>query len=204
MARIRLTPEARREQLLELGTQLLATRQLEDLTIDLLADEARISRGLLYHYFKSKQEFQRAVIERAAAELIKATAPIESPDPLVRLMGSLVAYVDYVATNLTGYRSFIQAAHGGDPVIAGLYAEARGALVERMFSAAEGNAVEQLGFEDTPAIRLVVDGWMSMAETMVTSWAEDSRGLAREQMLAMLIAALPAMLSASTNGTNSQ
>jgi len=199
MARIRLTPEARREQLLELGTQLLATRQLEDLTIDLLAEEARISRGLLYHYFSSKQEFQRAVIERAAAELIRATAPVESPDPLVRLMGSLEAYVDYVSTNLTGYRSLIQAAHGGDPVIAALYADARGELIDRMFAAAEGNAVEELGFADTPAIRLVVDGWMSMAETMVTAWAEDDRGLGRERMLAMLLAALPAMLTASTS-----
>lgn len=199
MARIRLTPEARREQLLELGTELLATRQLEDLTIDLLAEEARISRGLLYHYFKSKQEFQRAVIERAAAELIRATAPVESPDPLVRLLGSMEAYVDYVSANLTGYRSLIQSAHGGDPVIAALYGKARSELIDRMFVAAEGNAVEELGFSDTPAIRLVVDGWMSMAETMVTAWAEDDRGLGREQMLAMLIAALPAMLEASTS-----
>jgi len=199
MARIRLTPQARREQLLELGTQLLATHQLEDLTIDLLAEEARISRGLLYHYFTSKQEFQRAVIERAAQELIRATAPIESPDPLARLLGSMEAYVDYVSTNLTGYRSLTQAAHGGDPVIAALYADARTELLDRMFIAAEGNAVEQLGFADTPAMRLVVDGWMSMAETMVTAWAEDDRGLGREQMLAMLLAALPAMLAASNN-----
>ncbi len=196
--RIRLTPEARREQLLELGTRLLATRQLEDLSIDLLAEEAAISRGLLYHYFSGKQEFQRAVIERAAQDLIAATAPVESPDPMVRLMRSMEAYVDYVRANLTGYRSLVQAANGGDPVIKALYDEARSELMERMFVEAGGNTVEELGFADTPAVRLVVQGWMSMAETMVTAWAEDDRGLSRDQMLAMLLGALPGALGTTS------
>ena len=38
MARIRLSPAARREQLLSLGAELLATRTLEELSIDLLAE----------------------------------------------------------------------------------------------------------------------------------------------------------------------
>jgi AcrR family transcriptional regulator len=38
--RVRLSPDDRREQLLDLGIELLATRSLDELSIDLLAEEA--------------------------------------------------------------------------------------------------------------------------------------------------------------------
>ena len=46
-ARTRLAPDERRSQLLDLGVRLLATRSLDELSIDLLAEEAGISRGML-------------------------------------------------------------------------------------------------------------------------------------------------------------
>ena len=74
--RTRLSPDERREQLLELGVRLLAHRSLDELSIDLLSEEAGISRGLLYHYFGNKQDFHRAVCRRAADDLIEVTAPV--------------------------------------------------------------------------------------------------------------------------------
>ena len=70
-----MSPDSRREQLLELGVRLFATRSLEDLSIETLAEEAGISRGLLYHYFGNKQEFHTAVVRRAADDLFAVTAP---------------------------------------------------------------------------------------------------------------------------------
>ena len=67
--RTRLDPARRREQLLDLGVRLLGTRSLEDLSIDDLAEEAGVSRGLLYHYYGGKQEFREAVCRRAAGDL---------------------------------------------------------------------------------------------------------------------------------------
>src|SRR3954466_435736 len=75
--RVRMTPDSRREQLLELGVRLLSTRSLDELSIEMLAEEAGISRGLLYHYFGNKQDFHRAVCRRAADDLIKVTAPVQ-------------------------------------------------------------------------------------------------------------------------------
>ena len=57
------------------GVRLLATRSLDELSIDLLAEEAGISRGLLYHYFGNKHAFHEAVVRRAADDLIAQTAP---------------------------------------------------------------------------------------------------------------------------------
>ena len=64
-ARTRLSKEERRSQLLDLGVRLLSTRSLDELSIDLLAEEAGISRGLLYHYFGNKHDFHEAVVRRA-------------------------------------------------------------------------------------------------------------------------------------------
>src|ERR1700712_778118 len=92
--RVRLSPDARREQLLELGVRMLATRSLDELSVDVLAEEAGISRGLLFHYFRNKQEFHRAVVRRAADELIECTEPDLSLPADRRLRPSLGRYVN--------------------------------------------------------------------------------------------------------------
>ena len=63
--RTRLTPEARRAQLIELGVEMLATRTLDELSVEEIAQHAGISRGLLFHYFASKQEFHIEVARAA-------------------------------------------------------------------------------------------------------------------------------------------
>ena len=80
--RVRLSPEARRAQLLELGVQMLTTRTLDELSVEALAEQAGISRGLLFHYFKNKQDFHRAVVQQAADDLLETTAPDYGLDPL--------------------------------------------------------------------------------------------------------------------------
>lgn len=119
--RARLSPTERREQLLEIGARLFATRTLDELTIELLAEEAGVSRGLLYHYFGSKQEFHRSVCEHAAADLIAQTAPPADAAPADVLAITMAAYVDYVQTNQRGYRSLVRAASGGDDQLRAVY-----------------------------------------------------------------------------------
>ena len=98
----RLTPDQRRTQLLDLGVSLLATRSLDELTIDVLAEEAGISRGLLYHYFGNKHAFREAVVRRAVDDLVAQTAPPEGGEPLDRLLASVAAYVENVVSNYQG------------------------------------------------------------------------------------------------------
>jgi AcrR family transcriptional regulator len=111
--RVRMTPEGRREQLLDLGVRLLSTRSLEQVSIEVLSEEAGISRGLLYHYFGSKEDFHRAVVRRAADDLIAVTAPGQGDDLSAVLTDSLGAYVDYVVANRPGYLSLVRAAGRG-------------------------------------------------------------------------------------------
>ena len=189
--RTRLAPEQRRTQLLDLGVRLLATRSLDELSIDVLAEEAGISRGLLYHYFGGKHAFHEAVVRHAADDLIAQTAPPEGGEPLERLLASITAYVDYVVANHAGYRSLVKAAAGGNEALRAVYESTQQALAERIF------AEDALGefVPDTPAVRLLVRSWQVMVEELVLSWCEDPSSLSRDDLLRVITDSLPAVVA---------
>src|SRR4051794_4437344 len=203
-SRVRMTPSGRREQLLDLGVRLLSTRPIDELTIEMLAEEAGISRGLLYHYFANLKDFHRAVVRKAADDLIEVTAPVREGEPLQRLALSLDAYVAYVEENYAGYTSLVRGAAGGNEDLREIYEEARAALTDRIFdeagAAADGRVLDALELQDTPAVRLMVRGWSAMCEEVVLSWVRDPRGVPREDLLALLSAALPGVLPAAPAG----
>jgi AcrR family transcriptional regulator len=188
--RTRLAPAQRREQLVDLGAALLSGRRLEELSIDEIAEEAGISRGLLYHYFSGKREFHLAVLQRMADRVVAITAPSGRGEPLDQLVGSLEAYVGFVRENHTAYASFVRAAAAGDADYQRLHDEARAALTDRIFVTADAEALSALGLADTPAVRLMVRGWSAMVEDVVLSWLDDGAGVARSELLDMLARSL--------------
>jgi AcrR family transcriptional regulator len=188
-ARTRLTPDERRSQLLDLGVRLLATRSLDELSIDLLAEEAGISRGLLYHYFGNKHAFHEAVVRRAADDLIAQTAPPTEGEPLERLLSSVTAYLDYVVANHEGYLSLVKGAAGGNETLREIYEEARAALTDRIFREDVRGEI----LPDLAVTRLIVRGWAAMTEELVLTWVVDPDGVTREQLLEVIATSLPAL-----------
>jgi len=191
-ARVRMSPEERRSQLLEIGVGLLATRSLDELSIELLADQAGISRGLLYHYFGNKSDFHVAVVRKAVEDIYAITAPRGLGDPVEQLKASLGAYVDYVTANHAGYVSLVRAARGGNEQLREIYEDSRRALTDRVFEKAAG--LEEFAAIDTPATRLLARGWAALVEDAVLAWLDDDAGLSREELLAKLAAALIALI----------
>lgn len=188
--RSRLSPAQRREQLLDLGVRLLATRPVDELSIDLLAEQAGISRGLLYHYFGNKADFHEAVVRRAADALVEQTAPPETGDPVERLAVSMAAYVDFVVANHAGYLSLVRGAAGGNATLRQIYDDALRALTDRLFT--EGPREGLL--TDTPPHRMVARGWAVMVEQLVLGWYDHPAGVTREELLDLLTDALPALV----------
>ena len=187
--RTRLSPEQRRSQLLDLGVRLLATRSVDELSIDLLAEEAGISRGLLYHDFGNKHAIHEAVVRRAADDLVSQTAPPVEGDPVHRLLVSVTAYVDYVDANYEGYLSLVRGAASGNETLREIYEDARRALTDRIFEEdPNGNLVP-----DTPAARLLARGWAAMVEERVLRWKVQPDGVTRDELLALIAGSLPAL-----------
>ena len=194
--RTRMSPDSRREQLLELGVELFATRSLDELSIDVLAEAAGISRGLLYHYFGSKAEFHEAVVRRSVELLIEVTAPVDAPDVLTRLSLSLERYVDYVVDHHAAYLSIVRAANGSNETMREIYESAVDALVGRIFTSATPEELASVGVPDTPAMRLLARGWAAYAELVVLAWVDDDRGLSKQELLDTLTGSLSGMAAA--------
>ncbi len=192
--RIRLSPEERRAQLLDLGVRLLATRSLDELSIDVLAEEAGISRGLLYHYFGNKHAFHEAVVRRAVDDLITQTAPPQQGEPAERLLASMSSYADYVVANYQGYISLVRGAAGGNETLREIYDEARSVLTDRIFLEDVAGGSHEI--PDSPSSRLLVRGWAAMVEELVLSWAADPAGVSRDELDRMLAGSLPPLVEA--------
>ena len=64
-----MSTDARREQLLASGAELLGRRPYDEVSIEEIAAAAGVSKGLLYHYFPTKQDFLLAALERGQGEL---------------------------------------------------------------------------------------------------------------------------------------
>ncbi|MHA7176030.1 TetR/AcrR family transcriptional regulator [Arthrobacter sp. Sr24] len=63
--RTRLSPDARRQQILDAASKLYRERRYDDVSLEELAAAAGVARGLLHHYFGSKRELFLAVMTRS-------------------------------------------------------------------------------------------------------------------------------------------
>jgi AcrR family transcriptional regulator len=187
--RVRLTPDARRAQLIQLGVQMLATRRLEDLSVEALADEAGISRGLLFHYFRSKQEFHLEVVRACARELLARTEPDPELPPLHQLRTSLGAYIDYVTQNRDVYVSLVQGAASGDAAVREVADATRSEQASRVLK-----HLDALGLPGAARTELAVRGWVAFCEEVVISWLRSDRRPPRDELLALLADALPGVV----------
>jgi AcrR family transcriptional regulator len=191
--RVRLNPEARRAQLIELGVEMLATRTLDELSVEDIAQQAGISRGLLFHYFASKQEFHLEVARAAAQELIRRTQPDESQPPIEALHGSLREFIDYVEENPDNYKSLVRGAASGDADMRAIFDETRATLAQRVVG-----VVAAMGLQMGPRAELAVHGWVAFVEECVIRWI-DTRTFDREALRDLLAKSLPAVMLASTD-----
>lgn len=73
--RVRMTPEDRRKQFIGIGLRKFVERPLLEVSLEDVAEEAGVSTGLLYHYFDTKVDFHRAVIEAAARRVMRNVSP---------------------------------------------------------------------------------------------------------------------------------
>jgi AcrR family transcriptional regulator len=193
MARTRLDPIARRAQLIALGVEMLATRTLDALSVEDIAKKAGISRGLLFHYFSSKQEFHLEVARAAAQDLIDRTEPDPSLPPMEALRAGLVAFIDYVEENPDNYKSLVRGAAAGDDQMRAIFDETRTTLA--------GRIIETLGGVDLslgPRAKLAVHGWVAFTEECVIRWI-DGGAANRDELIEMLTKALPAVVLASSD-----
>ncbi|HYO42920.1 MAG TPA: TetR/AcrR family transcriptional regulator [Candidatus Limnocylindrales bacterium] len=75
------THAVRRDEILDVAERFIRARGYEAMSIQDLQDELGVSRGAIYHYFRSKEAILDALIERMSTAGIAVIRPIvEDPD----------------------------------------------------------------------------------------------------------------------------
>jgi AcrR family transcriptional regulator len=191
--RVRLSPEQRRAQLIDLGVELLATRRLDELSVELIAQTAGISRGLLFHYFSSKKEFHLEVARAAAAEMLRRTERDPALSPVEALRAALSSFIDYVEENPDNYKSLVRGAASGDARMRAIFDETRSTMAQRIL-----DVLAAMGLEVSAPMRLAIAGWVAYVEECVVRWI-DTRTVSRDELLELLVKSLPAVALSATD-----
>jgi AcrR family transcriptional regulator len=188
--RRRLTPDARRAELLRAGELVFTERSYEDVSIEQIADTAGVSKNLIYHYFDGKRDLYLETIRAAAAEMLARTAPDMSLEPIPRLRASIDQHLAYVEEHAAGYIKLLRGA-GGDSEVQAIVTSARRQVVDRTVAARPLN-----GDEPPATLQLAHHGWVSFIDEVSIAWLEHPAP-AREELREMLVHQFVAIVTAS-------
>ena len=200
----RMSPDARREQLLKAGMELFRHSSYEEISIDDIARAADVSKGLLYHYFPTKRDFVIAAVAKTVDELTALLTFDPSLSADEQADANIDAFLGYVENRSPGFATIFRTRGSGDPALARLIAEGRR---QRMAFIIEGLArfadapLEEIR---TPVFEAAVEGWMFFAEGVMLRWLERrdiDRAQARRLMKAALLQVIPIAATAELQET---
>jgi AcrR family transcriptional regulator len=184
--RTRLGPEQRRAQILDCARRLFRERTYASVSIEEIAREAGVARGLVNHYFGTKRDLYLEVVR----DLVRLPPPPlpsrEDGRPLEEVAAESVdLWLRSVWKNRRTWLAAVGAqGFGRDPELEAITDEAREVTVDRMVSV--------LGLRDGAEVRAVLRAYGGLAEAATREWLE--RGtLDREQLRVLLSDALVAL-----------
>ena len=181
--RVRLDNDQRRAQLIALAKRAFSEQSYDEVSIDALARKAKISKGLLYHYFPTKRDLYVAGLTEIADELVAAiTAVPEDAPPIERVRMALEAYLAHVMEHSRPFVSLMRGGIGSDPEVALVVEGVRTRLFQRFLS---GSPFAGMAAGD-PRIELAVRGWIGFVEAVSIDWCANPR-LSRTELRELLI-----------------
>jgi AcrR family transcriptional regulator len=181
-----LSSDERRRQLLGIGLRMLVERPIQELSVDAVAAEAGISRGLLFHYFPTKADYHDAVIGAASRRMLRNTAPDEDAGPDQAVAQFVRRFYEQIERRRDFYLALVFGAGalslGGDRV-----ENMRQRFAERL------GAVLELDAAQLAAVR----GWAAYVEDRALNWSDPTHVGRRplDDEVAHCAAALTALLA---------
>ena len=106
-ARVRMTPDDRRRQLVGIGLRKFVERPVQELSLDEVAAEAGVSRGLLFHYFPTKTDYHRAVVEAARRRVGRNVSPDAGVVGEAAVRQVVERFLDQVARRRASYVALV-------------------------------------------------------------------------------------------------
>ncbi|GGX87968.1 TetR family transcriptional regulator [Streptomyces fructofermentans] len=174
---------ARRAELIAIGRKLFADTSYDALSMDDIAKQAQVAKGLIYYYFKSKRGYYLAIVQDSVTDLVsRAAGGLELP-PDQRVHRTIEGYLRYAEHNQAAYRTIISGGVGFDAEVHAIRESVREAIVETIAEGAYGRR------RVAPLPRMALLGWLCSVEGATLDWI-DHHGLSRDLMRELLVKTL--------------
>ncbi|HVK87607.1 MAG TPA: helix-turn-helix domain-containing protein [Kofleriaceae bacterium] len=188
--RVRLDIDQRRAQLLALARKAFSDRAYDEVSIDDLAREAKISKGLLYHYFPTKRDLYVAGLREIADDLVRAVSSVLTDvAPIDRARAGLDAYLEFIRQHARAYVSLMRGGIGSDPEVADVVEGVRTKLFD-LFVHAHPLAPM---LENNVRFEIAVRGWIGFVERATLDWCLAPR-LSQTELRDLLVQVLSEIL----------
>jgi AcrR family transcriptional regulator len=176
-------PRARREQLiLDVAGRVFAASGYESASMDEIADQAGVSKPMLYAYFNSKEGLYLAYIERAGGELLvrlEGAAPRDD-QPASALRARITEFLSFVEEHGDGWKVLFREVGSTRP-FADRVAEVRERIAGAIRRMVENGVSSCPGYE-RPASDAVAHALVGAGESLANWWL-DHPEVAREQVV---------------------
>src|SRR5262249_42923888 len=145
------------------GARLFSSHAFEEISMQQIANEAGVSKPLLYHYFPSKDDLFIAAVTEAASELRTLIEPRPDGTPLEQLTGSLDAYLGWIQDHHRTWAKLMQSA-STLPAARELVEGFRERTLELALKELAGRR------KPRPALRTAVKGWLGYMDAAILDW----------------------------------
>ncbi|GAA4547266.1 TetR family transcriptional regulator [Streptomyces violaceochromogenes] len=180
---------ARRAELIVIGRRLFADTSYDALSMDDIARQAHVAKGLIYYYFQSKRGYYLAIIQDSVTELLTlAASGLELP-PVDRVQRTIDSYLRYAEHNQAAYRTIVSGGVGFDTEVHAIRDGVREAVVTTIAEGAYGRA------DVTALTRMGLLSWVCSVEGATLEWI-DRPELPRDTMCELLVKTLGGVLRA--------
>ncbi len=181
--RVRLDNDQRRAQLLGLAKSAFSDRAYDDVSIDDIAREAKISKGLLYHYFPTKRDLYVAGLREIANDLVQAVTSIAADlAPIERARAGLDAYLDHITRHVRAFVSLMRGGIGSDPEVADVVESVRGQMFDTFL---KDQPFAPL-LKGNPRFETAIRGWIGFVEGATIDWCVDPK-LTRTELRELMV-----------------
>ncbi|MFJ7295456.1 TetR/AcrR family transcriptional regulator [Streptomyces collinus] len=180
---------ARRAELIVIGRRLFADTSYDALSMDDIARQAHVAKGLIYYYFQSKRGYYLAIIQDSVTELLTlAASGLELPS-VDRVQRTIDSYLRYAEHNQAAYRTIVSGGVGFDTEVHAIRDGVREAVVTTIAEGAYGRA------DVTALARMGLLSWVCSVEGATLEWI-DRPELPRDTMCELLVKTLGGVLRA--------
>ncbi|MER5914607.1 TetR/AcrR family transcriptional regulator [Streptomyces sp. NPDC001982] len=180
---------ARRAELIAIGRKLFADTSYDALSMDDIARQAHVAKGLIYYYFQSKRGYYLAIIQDSVADLVSfAASGLELP-AVNRVQRTVDSYLRFAENHQAAYRAIVSGGVGFDTEVHAIRDGVREAIVSTIAEGAYGRS------DIAPLARMGLLSWVCSVEGATLDWI-GRPDLDRDAMRELLVKTLGGVLRA--------